>query len=68
MYTVKEVMESGSIAVIGASHDPTKLGYGLARNLIQSNYKGAVHLINPRGGSLFGQTACPVSQHRDIAG
>ncbi len=43
------------VAVIGASHDPTKLGYGLARNLIQSNYKGAVHLINPKGGSLFGQ-------------
>lgn len=43
------------VAVIGASHDPTKLGYGLARNLIQSNYKGVVHLINPKGGSLFGQ-------------
>jgi acetate---CoA ligase (ADP-forming) len=43
------------IAVIGASRDPTKLGYGLARNLIQSNYKGAVHFINPKGGTLFGQ-------------
>jgi len=43
------------VAVIGASHDPTKLGYGLARNLVQSNYKGAVHFINPKGGSLFGQ-------------
>jgi acetyl coenzyme A synthetase (ADP forming)-like protein len=43
------------IAVIGASRDPTKLGYGLARNLIQSNYKGAVHFINPKGGTLFNQ-------------
>ena len=43
------------VAVIGASLDPTKLGYGLARNLIQGNYKGAVHFVNPHGGSLFGQ-------------
>lgn len=41
------------IAVIGASQDPTKLGYGLARNLVESQYQGAIHLINPRGGQLF---------------
>jgi acetyltransferase len=42
------------IAVIGASTNPVKLGYGLARNLMQSNYQGAVHFINPKGGSLLG--------------
>jgi len=47
------------IAVVGASNDPTKLGYGLARNLVQSNYQGAVHLVNPRGGSLFGRPLHP---------
>lgn len=41
------------VAVIGASHDYTKLGYGLARNLVQSNYQGAVHFVNPKGGSLL---------------
>ena len=41
------------IAVIGASQDPTKLGYGLARNLVKSQYQGAIHLVNPRGGQLF---------------
>jgi acetyltransferase len=41
------------IAVVGASQNPTKLGYGLARNLIQSNFRGAVHFINPKGGHLF---------------
>ena len=43
------------VAVIGASHDPTKLGYGLARNLVQSNFQGAVHFVNPKGGNLLGQ-------------
>ena len=43
------------VAVVGASQDPTKLGYGLARNLVQSNYQGVVHFVNPRGGSLLGR-------------
>ena len=43
------------IALIGATNDPTKLGYGLARNLVQSNYQGVVHFINPKGGSLLGR-------------
>jgi acetate---CoA ligase (ADP-forming) len=43
------------IAVIGASQNPVKLGYGLARNLVQSNYQGVVHFVNPRGGSLLGR-------------
>lgn len=47
------------VAVIGASHDPTKLGYGLARNLTQSNFKGAVHFVNPKGGFLFGRPVYP---------
>src|SRR4030042_6310265 len=44
------------VAVIGATTDPTKLGYGLARNLVQSNFQGVVHFINPKGGRLLGQT------------
>jgi acetyl coenzyme A synthetase (ADP forming)-like protein len=47
------------IAVIGASQDPTKLGYGLARNLVQSNYQGVVHFINPKGGRLLGRSMIP---------
>lgn len=47
------------IALIGVSQDPTKLGYGLARNLIQSGYPGAVHFVNPRGGELLGRPVYP---------
>lgn len=43
------------IALVGASTDPAKLGYGLARNLVQCNYQGVVHFVNPKGGSLLGQ-------------
>lgn len=43
------------IVVIGASQDPTKLGYALARNLKESEYPGELHFVNPRGGTLFGK-------------
>lgn len=47
------------IAVIGASSDPYKLGYGLARNLVQCNYQGVIHFVNPKGGSLLGRPMYP---------
>lgn len=43
------------VAIIGASTDPTKLGYGLSRNLMQSHYQGAIHFVNPKGGVLLGR-------------
>ncbi len=41
------------IVVIGASTSPEKLGYGVARNLIQSGYPGAVHFVSQKQGELF---------------
>ena len=48
------------VAIIGASLDPTKLGYGLSRNLVQSGYRGAIDFINLKGGNLMGH---PVYRH-----
>ncbi len=47
------------VVVIGASHTPTKLGYGAARNLVVSEYPGAIHFVNPKGGELFGRAIHP---------
>ena len=44
-----------ALPLLALSQDPTKLGYGLARNLVQSNYQGVVHFVNPKGGSLLGR-------------
>ena len=43
------------VVVIGASQDPTKLGYGLANNLSRSGYKGAIYFVNLKGGTLLGK-------------
>jgi acetate---CoA ligase (ADP-forming) len=50
------------VVVIGASSDPAKLGWFIARNLTRSGYPGAVHFVNLKGGELFGR---PI--YRDLA-
>lgn len=41
------------VVVVGASTSPEKLGYGVARNLIQSGYKGGIHFVAQKSGELF---------------
>ncbi|MCE9644877.1 MAG: acetate--CoA ligase family protein [Chloroflexi bacterium] len=41
------------VVVIGASTSPEKLGYGVARNLIASGYRGAIHFVSQKNGELF---------------
>ncbi|NLI12191.1 MAG: hypothetical protein GX425_06120, partial [Peptococcaceae bacterium] len=36
-----------SIAVVGASKTPGKIGYSVVNNLIQSGYKGKIYPVNP---------------------
>ena len=42
------------VVVVGASTKPEKLGYGVARNLINSGYRGAIHFVSKNPGNLFG--------------
>ena len=37
----------------GLRQNPAKLGYGVARNLVVSGYRGAMYFVNPHGGRLF---------------
>ncbi len=53
--TLQPFFSPRGVAIVGASADPMKLGYGVARNLIQSQYTGAVHLVNPKGGTIMGR-------------
>jgi acetyl coenzyme A synthetase (ADP forming)-like protein len=48
-----------SIAVIGASTRPGSVGNDIAKNLIKSDFRGKVFLVNPKGGELFGKTCFP---------
>ncbi len=57
--TLTSFFHPKGVVLIGASTDPRKLGYGAARNLIESGYTGAVHLVNPKGGTLLGHPLYP---------
>ncbi|MFZ6035913.1 MAG: acetate--CoA ligase family protein [Patescibacteria group bacterium] len=45
-----------SIAIIGASHSPDKLGNVITHNLLTHRYRGKVYPVNPKGGTLYGRT------------
>ncbi len=47
------------VAVIGASRDPHKLGYGVVRNLMEYRYKGAIYPVNPVASDILGHTCYP---------
>lgn len=42
------------VAVIGASSDPHKLGYGVVRNLVEYRYRGAIYPVNPTANEILG--------------
>jgi len=43
-----------SVAVIGASRDERKLGYGVLSNIIRYGYQGRVYPINPKADEILG--------------
>ncbi len=51
--TLTPFFEPQGIVLFGASAKPTSLGFGVARNLVQSGYPGAIHFVNPKGGMLL---------------
>ncbi|MFZ1626606.1 MAG: acetate--CoA ligase family protein [Candidatus Moraniibacteriota bacterium] len=48
-----------SIAVIGASTTPGSVGNDVAKNLVESDFTGTIHLVNPKVQTLFGQVCYP---------
>lgn len=44
-----------SIAVIGASATPGKVGHDILKNLLSQGYLGLVHPVNPKGGEILGK-------------
>ena len=54
-----ELFHPGSIAVVGASRNPEKVGYGVFSNLLQAGFPGPVYGVNPGGGEILGHPMYP---------
>lgn len=52
-----------SIAVVGASATPGKIGFTVIDNLIKSGYEGAIYPINPTAPEILGLKAYPNVQN-----
>ena len=48
-----------SVAVVGASRDPEKLGYSVLANLKEGGYQGHLYPINPKADEILGLKAYP---------
>lgn len=56
---IKWLFEPRSVAVIGASHDPNKIGYKIVQNIVANGYAGQVFPVNPKGGEILGLRVYP---------
>lgn len=46
-----------SVAVVGASRDPNKVGHAVLANLLDGGFAGPVHPVNPSASELLGRKA-----------
>lgn len=46
-----------SVAVVGASANPNKLGHIILSNILEGGFEGDLYPVNPRGGEILGLTA-----------
>lgn len=56
---LRKILSPKSIALIGASREPKKLGHITLRNLIEGGFKGKIFPINPEAGEVLGLNAYP---------
>lgn len=56
---IDAVLEPRSLAVIGASTNPTKSGHTILKNVIENGYEGDVYPINPNADEILGLKAYP---------
>jgi acetyl coenzyme A synthetase (ADP forming)-like protein len=69
--SIRYFFEPRSVAVLGASRDPDKVGSKLTSNILSGGYGGKVYLVNPRGGEISGlpvyQNVTDIDDELDLA-
>lgn len=53
------ILNPRSIAVVGASRSPSKIGHQVVRNLLDSGYKGKIFPVNPKADEILGLKCYP---------
>jgi acetyltransferase len=58
---LNSILKPKSIAVIGASTSPDKLGFEIMKNILDSGFPGAVYPINPKADAI-----CDIPCHKSV--
>ena len=54
---LEEIFAPQSVAVVGASPDPSRLGHRVFKNVVENGYKGRIYPIHPTAPDVLGHTA-----------
>jgi len=65
-HTLEEILHPQSIAVVGASNNPSASGYGFTEFLLEHEFKGEIYPVNPKYSEILGIKVYP--NLRDIPG
>ena len=59
MHSLEEIFHPKSIAVTGASQNPSSRGYSYTDHLINYGFKGQIYPVNPKYSVILGHKAYP---------
>jgi acyl-CoA synthetase (NDP forming) len=65
-HPLEEILHPQSIAVVGASDNPSAAGYGFTKFLLEHEFKGKIYPVNPKYSEILGIKVYP--SLRDIPG
>ncbi len=51
---IRRLFRPEAVAIIGASHSESKIGYKILSNIVTGGYKGRIYPVNPKGGEILG--------------
>ncbi len=57
MKQLSALFDPASVAIVGASDDPSKWGYAVATQALRAGDRRPIHLVNRRGGDILGRRA-----------
>ncbi|MGH8788479.1 MAG: acetate--CoA ligase family protein [Cupriavidus necator] len=59
MNALHPIFYPASIAIVGASKDPTKRGFRSIQKLLEDGFQGAIYPVNPKESSILGKVVYP---------
>jgi acyl-CoA synthetase (NDP forming)/RimJ/RimL family protein N-acetyltransferase len=57
--SLRNLLQPSSIAIVGASRKPGRVGHAIMRNVVQAGFAGRVDAVNPHAKSVLGVACVP---------